>query len=161
MTHFLGQKIQSVLLGTAAGCFILGAAVTVLDVILRKVATVNVPAVIELTSFLIGLGALISFPVCYVQRSHVAAKLLSEMRPQTFSRPLGLFGACASLIFALVLFAIMADNTWSKLGSPELSRDLALPMPILLGIVTLILGVSLIAAIIGLRTELRGISNLR
>lgn len=161
MTQDLGRKIQSVLLGTAAGCFILGAGVTVLDVILRKAAGLNVPAVIELTSFLIGLGALISFPVCYVQRSHVAARLLSEVRPRTFARPLGLFGAFVSTVFALVLFVTMADNTWSKLGSPELSRDLALPMPVLLGIVTLILGLSAIAAIIGLWAEFRGNGDRR
>lgn len=74
---------------------------------------------------------------------------------------MGLFGAFVSTVFALVLFVTMADNTWSKLGSPELSRDLALPMPVLLGIVTLILGLSAIAAIIGLWAELRGNGDRR
>lgn len=155
MTRTAGRKIQSLLLGTAAGCFVIGAGATVLDVILRRTAGVNVPAVIEFTSFVIGLGALVSFPVFYAQRSHVTAQLLSELRPRTFSRPLGLFGVFVAMIFAVILFVVMADNTWSKLGSPELSRDLALPMPVLLGIVTVILGVSAVAAIIGMIAELR------
>ena len=51
-------------------------------------------------AFLIGFGALLSMPVCYERRTHVCAKLLSEINPVLFVRVLGLFGTLASLAFA-------------------------------------------------------------
>ncbi|MDP3339216.1 TRAP transporter small permease [Frigidibacter sp.] len=141
------------LLGIAAGSFVLGAGVTVADVIARRLASANVPGAIEITSLLIGFGALVSMPVCYAQRNHVTAKLLSEISPSRFARPLGRTGAWASLAFAAVMLWIMGKNTWDKLGSPETSRDLGLSMPWLLGFVTVTLAFALVAALIGLRRE--------
>jgi hypothetical protein len=57
--------------------------------VLCGIAGRNVPGAIETTSFAIGLGALLSMPVCYALRNHVTAKLLSELMPNRFGRPLG------------------------------------------------------------------------
>ncbi len=143
------------LLYVAAGCFLLGTGVTVVDVALRALSGTNVPAAIELTSLSIGLGALLSMPVCYARRTHVTANFLSELMPQLFLRPLGLLGAVGSVIFALILLWIAGENALSKLGSPETTSDLGLPMPIALSVVTLTLVLALIAAIAGLIHELR------
>lgn len=147
---------QTALLGAAAGCFLLGAAVTVADVAARGLFAANVPAAIETTSFLIGFGALLSMPVCYERRTHVCAKLLSEINPVLFLRVLGLFGALASLAFAAMMVWIMAANTAGKLGSLETTRDLGLPMPPLLIIVTGTMVLALISAVIGLKREISG-----
>jgi TRAP-type C4-dicarboxylate transport system permease small subunit len=65
---------QVLLILAAAGlCFLFGTGVTVVDVALRAVAGSNVPGAIELTSLSIGLGALLSMPVCYAKRAHVTA----------------------------------------------------------------------------------------
>ncbi len=147
-------RLQSALLSAAAVCFLAGAATTVADVAARWLFAANLPAAIETTSFLIGFGALLSMPVCYERRSHVCAKLLSEMRPERFARPLGLLGAGASLIFAALLFWIVLTNALGKLGSPETTRDLGLPMTPLLLIVSGALAVALAFAAIGLRREI-------
>lgn len=142
--------VQRVLLGVSAGCFVLGAGVTVADVAARGLLAANVPGAIELTSFLIGFGALVSMPVCYERRTHVCAKLLSEMNPVRFTRPLGLVGAAASVVFAAMMVWIMAANTIGKIGSPETTRDLGLPMPLLLWFVTGTMVLALMSAAVGL-----------
>lgn len=129
-------RAGKLLLACAAGCFLFGAGVTVADVIVRAVAGRNVPAAIELTSLSIGLGALLSMPSCYARRVHVTARLLSEIRPYRFERPLGVLGAVASLLFAGLLFFVLAHNTLAKLGSPETTADLGLSIPLALSVVT-------------------------
>jgi hypothetical protein len=79
--------ISVALLSAVAGCFLVGAGVTVTDVVLRGIAGRNVPGAIEATA--VGLGVLLSMPVCYALRNHVTAKLLSELMPNRFGRPLG------------------------------------------------------------------------
>ncbi|SNY92394.1 TRAP-type C4-dicarboxylate transport system, small permease component [Cohaesibacter sp. ES.047] len=148
-------SVQDGLLFAAGSCFLLGTSVTVADVFLRSVTGTNLPAAIELTSLSIGLGALLSMPVCYANRSHVNAKLLSEMSPRRFRRPLGLLGAVVSVGFALLLLVIMGENTASKVGSPETTSDLGLSMPVALSVVTFALAISFVGALIGLRSEWR------
>ncbi|MGI6247563.1 MAG: TRAP transporter small permease [Pseudochelatococcus sp.] len=142
------------LLAAAAICFLAGAAVTVIDVAIRPFR-LNVPAAIEATSFAIGLGALVSIPVCYLLRSHVTAKLLSEMMPRRMARPLGLLGAASSALFAALLLWIMASNVWDKWGSPETTRDIGLRMDVLLAVVAATMGMSLAGAVAGLWREIR------
>lgn len=155
MARKASSLLSALLLGGAAGCFLLGAGVTVVDVVLRAVAGRNVPGAIEVTSFTIGLGALLSMPVCYTTRTHVTAKLVSELAPGRFARPFGVLGAAVSILFAAALLWIVAENTLSKLGSPETSPDLGLPVPALLLVVTATLVVALAAAFVGLWLELR------
>lgn len=147
--------ISNGLLGLAGICFLFGTGVTVADVVLRAVAGTNVPAAIELTSLSIGLGALLSMPVCYAQRTHVTAKLLSEVSPLRFAYPLGIVGAAVSVVFAALLLWVVGSNALSKLGSPETTADLGLPMPVLLLAVTAALAAGLVAAVAGLRFALR------
>lgn len=151
----LGMTLSHGLLYAAGGFFMIGTAVTVADVALRATTGANIPAAIELTSLTIGLGALLSMPVCYAYRSQVTAKLLSELKPNIFQLPLGILGAAVSVGFAALLFWIMTDNALSKLGSPETTSDLGLPMPLALSIVALTLGAGFAAALIGLVAELR------
>lgn len=147
--------VSWIFLGCAAGCFLFGAGVTVADVILRKLASFSVPGAIELTSFSIGLGALLSMPVCYATRNHVTAKLLSELRPNRFARPLGRLGAAVSLVFAAALMWIVGDNTLERLHSPEISQELRLPVPVLLSVLSLVLVLSFLASLVGFWTSLR------
>ncbi len=156
MSRAVLKLYRPALLGTAATCFLLGAAVTVADVAARGLFGANVPAAIEVTSLLIGFGALLSMPVCYEDRSHVCAKLLSEMHPGRFARPLGRLGALASLVFAVLMLWIVATNAFGKIGSPETTRDLRLPMPLLLWIVSGTLALAAISAAVGLWRQFAG-----
>lgn len=142
-------------LGLAGLSFLFGTGVTVLDVLLRAVAGKNLPGAIELTSLSIGFGALMSMPVCYAKRTHVTAKLLSEVSPNRFTFPLGLLGSVASLVFAALMVWIVGTNMLSKLGSPETTADLGLSIPVALVVVTLALLAGLVAAVVGLRAALR------
>jgi TRAP-type C4-dicarboxylate transport system permease small subunit len=144
------KTLSNAFLAAAGACFIFGTGVTVVDVILRAVAGMNVPAAIELTSFSIGLGALVSIPVCYAKGTHVTARLLSELSPKLFSRPLGLVGSLFSVVFAALLLWIVGSNALSKLGSPETTADLGLSMPLALSVVALALAAALVAALAGL-----------
>ncbi|MCI4661193.1 MAG: TRAP transporter small permease [Neomegalonema sp.] len=150
MSAGAGKAASAFLLYASGACFLVGAAVTVVDVSLRAAMGANVPAAIELTSLSIGLGALISMPVCYLKRSHVTAKLLSELSPRRFARPLGFLGALVSVGFALLLFWIMLANVLEKLGSPETTSDLGLSKPLALIIVAITMGAGLIAALVSL-----------
>jgi len=156
MRHRVAPFVDKALLTMAAGCFLFGTGVTVVDVALRAAAGLNVPAAIEMTSLSIGLGALLSIPVCFVRRSHVSARLLSELMPERFARPLGMLGALVSVVFAALLLAILARNTLSKLGSPETTADLGLSIPLALGVVTAGFAGALIAALVGLVFEHEG-----
>jgi TRAP-type C4-dicarboxylate transport system permease small subunit len=151
----IGAALSTGFLYSAATCFLLGTGVTVIDVGLRATTGANVPAAIELTSLSIGLGALLSMPVCYARRSHVTAKLLSELSPRLFNRPLGLLGALISIGFAGLLIWIMGQNSLSKLGSAQTTSDLGLSMPLALTVVSLTLAAALIAAVAGFILELR------
>jgi len=157
MTGLAARKFISYgFLGAAGCCFLFGTAVTVTDVLLRAVAGKNVPGAIELTSLSIGLGALLSMPVCYATRTHVAAKLLSEISPRRFAYPLGLVGAVAAAVFAAMLLWIVGSNAVAKLESPETTADLGLSVPVALIVVTIALTAGLLAAGRGLVTAVSG-----
>lgn len=151
----LKKLISNSFLAGAGLCFLFGTGVTVGDVALRAVAGKNIPGAIELTSLSIGLGALMSMPVCYAKRTHVTAKLLSEISPNRFTYPLGLVGSVGSLVFAALLLWIVAQNALEKIGSPETTADLGLPIPILISVVALALAACAAAALAGLRFALR------
>lgn len=146
----IAKLVSSAFLVAAGTCFLLGAAVTVGDVMLRAVANKGVSAAIELTSLSIGFGALLSMPVCYAKRSHVTAKLLSEISPKKFAFPLGLLGSLASALFAGLLLWVTAENAISKLGSAETTADLGLPMSYAISVVALTLLACFAAALAGL-----------
>jgi TRAP-type C4-dicarboxylate transport system permease small subunit len=141
--------VQNSFLAAAGICFLFGTAVTVSDVVLRAIAGANVPGAIELTSLSIGLGALLSMPVCYAQQGHVSAKLLSELAPARFTRPFGLLGSVVSLGFAGLLLWAVGQNALAKAGSPETTPDLGFPIPIALTVVTLALLAAFLAAMAG------------
>jgi hypothetical protein len=61
----------------------------------------------------------------------------------------------ASVIFAAMMLGIAGQNTLPKVNSPETSRDLGLPTPMLLGVITATLLAALIAALVGLWLEYR------
>lgn len=143
----LGTRVGQGVLLVATFCFLTGTAVTVTDVLLRAVAGKNLPGAIETTALTVGLGALLSIPACYLYKAHVTAKLLSEIAPDLFARPLGIFGTFCSAIFAALMFGFMAVNLKDKIGSPETTSDLQLTMWVLLAVVTFVSGVGLIAAL--------------
>lgn len=150
-----GPRLLDALLLLAGLCFVVGMGVTVIDVLLRAFAARNVPGAIELTSLSIGLGALLSMPVCYAKRTHVTARLLSEVSPGRFAAPLGILGGVASVIFALMLVWIAATNMWSRLGSPETTADLGLSMSHGAIVIAAALSLGLIAALVSLWALLR------
>lgn len=145
----LKKIVSNGFLALAGICFLFGTAVTVSDVCLRAVAGTNIPGAIELTSLSIGLGALLSMPVCYAKQGHVSARLLSELAPARFARPLGLLGSFVSLGFAGLLLWAVGGNALAKIGSPETTADLGLPIPIALIVVTFALLAAFLAAIVG------------
>lgn len=153
--HSIKTFASTVFLAGAGACFLFGAGVTVADVLVRAALGSNVPAAIELTSLSIGLGALLSMPVCYAKRTHVTAKLLTEVSPNRFTYPLGIIGALGSLVFAALMVGIVGENALSKLASPQTTPDLGLPMPVALVVVSLALLAALIAALAGLWFALR------
>lgn len=144
------RRVANVLLALAGGCFLVGMSVTVADVALRAVANRNVPAAIELTSLSIGFGALLSIPVCYGNRTHVTARLLSEISPNRFAAPLGVFGGLASVIFALMLLWIAVQDALSRMGSPETTADLGLSRSLAAWVVTAALAAGPVAALAAL-----------
>ena len=143
----------------AAICFLIGASATVIDVLMRAVANRNLPGVIEITTLSIGLGALLSMPVCYLNDTHVTARLLSELRPGIFRRPLWAFGAVFSLVFAAVMAAIMGHFALSKLDGPETTSDLQIRMDVLLIVVFLTFLAALVAALVRILPLVRGSQN--
>ncbi len=149
------KAVSRVFLGAAGACFLFGTAVTVGDVLLRAAASRNIPGAIELTSLSIGLGALLSMPVCYAMQSHVTARLLSELMPNRFGRTLGLVGAVVSAGFAALLVWIMGHAAIEKIGSPETTADLGLPIPAATAIVAAAMAACLAAALAGLRYALK------
>lgn len=148
-------RASGVLLALAGTFFLVGMSVTVADVILRAVANRNVPAAIELTSLSIGLGALLSIPVCYGKRTHVTARLLSEVSPTRFAKPLGTFGGLASVLFALVMLWIAVHDALSRIGSPETTADLGLSRSLAAWVVTAALTAGPVAAVAALWSLLR------
>lgn len=154
--HQTKQIWRSVILWFAVGFYLLGAGVTVLDVTLRTVIGGSVPASIEITCLSIAMGALLSIPECYVSRSHVSAKLFSEMSPERFARPLGLLGAVLSLALAGLLTWIMTSFAMNRWNSIETTIDLRLPLSFLMSVVAFCFWLALAAAVIGLWRELTG-----
>ncbi|MFT5272753.1 MAG: TRAP-type C4-dicarboxylate transport system permease small subunit [bacterium] len=152
------SMLSRTLLLFAAASFLVGAMATVFDVVLRATTGGNLSGVIELTTLSIGFGALLSIPVCYHQNTHVSARLLSELNPTLFARPLGFFGALFSLLFAALLAVIMTLYAINKWGGPETSPDMQLPMDMLLAITALAFVAALVAVggriIVILRGEL-------
>lgn len=142
--------LSDTILWGAVAFYLLGAGVTVLDVVLRTTLRMNVPSSIEITSLSIAMGALLSIPECYSRRSHVSAKLFSEMSPERFARPLGIFASLLSLIFAALMAWIMTRFAISRLGSLETTIDLRLPLSFLMSVVAMCFGLALIAAVLGL-----------
>ena len=140
----------------AATCFLIGASATVVDVLVRAVANRNLPGVIEITTLSIGLGALLSMPVCYMNDTHVTARLLSELRPGLFQRPLRAFSAVFALIFAGIMAAIMGHFAIGKLGGPETTSDLQIRMDVLQVVVFLTFLAAFLAALVRILRLVRG-----
>ena len=149
-------SLSHVLLWSAVTFYLLGAGVTVLDVLLRALLGKNVPASIEITSLSIAMGALLSIPECYGRRSHVRAELFSEISPERFARPLGLLASLLSLVFAGLMTWIMVRFAMTRIGSIETTIDLHLPLSILMSVVACCFGLALVAAVVGLWRELNG-----
>ncbi len=145
---------RDAILWLAVAFYLLGAGVTVIDVMLRSLLGGNLPAAIEITCLSIAMGALLSIPECYSRRSHVSAKLFSEMSPERFARPLGLLGALLSLVFAVMLCWIMTRFAMNRWGTIETTIDLRLPMSTLMTVVALCFWLALAAAVLGLWREL-------
>lgn len=137
------------MLVAAAVCFLLAALLTFSDVVLRAVASKSIPAGVEITALLIGLGAVLSIPHCYATNSHVTAKLLSEFFPKVLGRPLFIIGSIGSIIFATAMFGTMAVNTYEKLGSAETTPDAGLRIYVLLIVVSIGFLISLIGSFLG------------
>ncbi len=150
----LPSALAQVSLLAAAVCFLAGAGATVLDVLLRAVWNESLPGVIEMTSLSIALGALLSIPVCYLRGTHVTARLLSETNPQLFQRPLSVLGSILSVVFAGVLAGMVTLNAFEKWGGPETTRDLQLPMSVLLAVTAFGFVVALLAAVANVAGEL-------
>jgi TRAP-type C4-dicarboxylate transport system permease small subunit len=140
----------------AATCFLIGASATVVDVLIRAVANRNLPGVIEITTLSIGLGALLSMPVCYMNDTHITARLLSELRPGLFLRPLRALGSIFALIFAGIMAAIMGNFALGKLGGPETTSDLQIRMDVLLVVVFLTFLAAFAFALIRILSLVRG-----
>jgi TRAP-type C4-dicarboxylate transport system permease small subunit len=140
----------------AAACFLLGAGATVIDVLLRALAGRNLPGVIEFTTLTIGLGALLSMPVCYLRDTHVTARLLSEVWPQLFCTPLAVVGAAFSLLFSVLLALTIGLNAAEKWGGPETTSDLQLRVYWLLAIVAVTFAIAIVAAGFRLLAALKG-----
>ena len=140
----------------AAICFLIGTSATVIDVLIRAAANRNLPGVIEITTLSIGLGALLSMPVCYLNDTHVTARLLSELRPGIFRRPLRALGAIFALIFATTMAAIMGHFALGKLGGPETTSDLQIRMDALLVVVFLTFLAAFVAALVRVLPLVRG-----
>jgi len=150
----LGRGSRAVLVASAI-CFLAGAGLTIVDVALRNLGDGAVPGVIELTTLLIGLGALLSMPACYGARSHITARLLSEMSPR-LARPLGVLEAVCSLALAVLLCGIFVITALEKLGGVETTRDLGLRADVLWVVAAATFVASALAAVIGLARALRG-----
>ena len=139
---------SNLLLAISALCFLFGASATVLDVVLRAVANSHLPNVIEITTLSIGLGALVSIPVCFLKDTHITARLLSELKPNLFLVPLARFGVLFSILFVGIMVYITGSYAVEKWGSPERTPDLRLKMDVLVAIVFLTFMVSLVAVIV-------------
>lgn len=140
----------------AAACFLFGAGATVLDVVLRAVAHRNLPGVIETTTLSIGLRALLSMPVCYLNGTHTAARLLSELRPNLFHQPLSIAGAIFALVLAAVMAALIGDFAADKLGGPETTSDFQIRMDVLLAVTAFTFLAALVAAAVRVYRIVRG-----
>lgn len=140
----------------AAACFFLGAGATVVDVGLRLVVGQNLSGVIETTTLFVGLGALLSMPVCYARNKNIAARLLSELLPDRYRYPLGIFGAVFVVGYAFVMAWITISYALDKWGGPETTQDLQLPLDILLVVVAVTFTASALGAIAGLIGQFRG-----
>ncbi|MFD2176657.1 TRAP transporter small permease [Veronia pacifica] len=140
------EALTRISLVLSALCFLGGAVVTVIDVLMRAMSGSHLPGVIETTTLLIGLGALLSMPACYLKDANVTARLLSELRPNIFKYSLAIFGAMFSLFFSLLMFWIMTMYSVESWGSPETTPDLALPKDVLITIVTVSFLVAVVAA---------------
>jgi TRAP-type C4-dicarboxylate transport system permease small subunit len=88
--------------------------------------------------------------------THVTARLLSELRPGLFLRPLRAFGAVFALIFAGIMAAIMGHFAIGKLGGPETTSDLQIRMDVLLVVVFLTFLAAFLAALVRILRLVRG-----
>ncbi len=170
--HFLGPKhdpltgepisgvrritdaAMSMLLLVAAGFFVAGAAITIADVLARALFSSNVDAAIELTTLFVGLGALLSMPMCFARLEHVTAKMISEFLSGRRGAILNIFGALLSVVFVAALFLFTAQSAWEKFGSPQTTPDIGLRVSWLWIIVAGSIGLSVLASIRGLMTAL-------
>ena len=130
-------------------CFLMAATLTVTDVVLRGLFSKSVPAGVELTALLVGLGAILSIPNCFATNTHVTAKLLSEFFPRVLGRPLFWVGSVGSIVFAWAAFFVVAQNTYEKLASAETTPDAGLPVNVLLGVVSAGFLIAAIGALLG------------
>lgn len=149
------QQVANTLLILSSSLFIVAAMATVVDVLMRSTVGWAVPNVIEFMTLTIGLGAILSIPICYWKDAHVTAKLLSEWNPKVFYKPLGIAGSTASLLFSLLLTWMMVSYALSQSNSPQTTAAMQLPMNILYFTVAAGCAGSAIGALIHFLTTLK------
>lgn len=152
------EKGGNILLLLAGFFFVAGALITVADVAMRAFSSASVPAVIEITTLLIGIGAVLSMPVCFLKDRHVTAKLLSEFIP-AMGRKLSFLAATLSILFAALLTFMMGKNALSKWSGFESMPDTGLPVAWLLALIAVIFAISVVAALQALINLARGKSH--
>jgi TRAP-type C4-dicarboxylate transport system permease small subunit len=108
----LWSKLTTVLLLCAAIAIGMAACVTIIDVVGRFAFRFTLQGAIELATLFIGLGVVLSMPMCFTNNENITAELIRGF----LSRPLIVFINVLSGIASLVFIAILA---WIE------SRDLA------------------------------------
>jgi len=144
------DRATSRLLMLAATCFVGGAGVTIADILYRSVSGSNVASAIEITTLLVGLGALLSMPPCYASLEHITAKMITEVVAKESAKRLGIFGALLSIAFAGMIFFFALLGALERFNSVQVTPDLKLEIWWLWIILAASLGLSFIASIRGL-----------
>lgn len=146
MTRLYRISIRLTLWLALAGMVALGVAIalTVVDVVLRKVSNTTVSGMVDIVQLCVMVAAMLSIPYVFLVDQHVSIDLFTQHMPGVLQRVLRVFSAVLGMVLLLAIFRFSLAQALLEHSYGDRSQTIGIPMlwywvPLLAGMAVAVL----------------------
>jgi TRAP-type C4-dicarboxylate transport system permease small subunit len=155
MVEALWTRLTTLLLLCAAVAIGMAACVTIIDVVGRFFFRFTLQGAIELSTLLIGLGVVLSMPICFTNNENITAELIRGILSRPLVMALNILSGIASLVFIAILTWIETRDLMQTWGGFRALPDTGFPYDKALLIVSVGFALTTVGAVFGFRAMLK------
>lgn len=155
MVESLWTRLTTVLLLCAAAAIGMAACVTIIDVVGRFFFRYTLQGAIELSTLFIGVGVVLSMPICFTNNENITAELIRGILSRPLVVALNILSGISSLAFIAILTWIETRDLMENWGGFRAMPDTGFPYDTALLIVSAGFILTTVGALFGFRTLLK------